>query len=164
MNNKGPVFFVVVLLTLGSLGACDPNEPTFPQMGQQNNSDDVNVTTIAYNVRKLTSSAEWIYLAPQDVDISLYRSADSVTFAASLRCQQSDALGIAQLYNFDGEYPIAGSQVESNIREYFKYVESQDIFQRLPQENAQIGIRIRSSEEGVPIEISFETAINIYTH
>lgn len=164
MNNKAPVFFVVVLLTLGSLGACDPNEPTFPQMGQQNNGDDVNVTTIKYEVRKWTSSAEWIYLAPQDVDISQYRTADSVTFATSLRCQQSDALGIAQLYNFDGEYPIAGSQVDSNVRAYYKYVESLDILQSFPQENAQIGIRIRSSEEGVPMEIAYETAIKIYTH
>jgi hypothetical protein len=164
MNNKGSFFFVALIFLLGSLSACDPNASTFPQMGPQTNVDNVKMTTIKYSVRQLTSSTEWTYLAPENVDITLYRSADSVTFAASLRCQQSDAFGIAELYNFDDENPISGSQVVSNVRAYFKYVESQDILPRFPKEKVQIGIRIRSSEEGVPIEISYESAINIYTH
>ena len=165
MQNRGSIYYVTALLLLFGLCACDPNAPTFPQLAaQQASANKVNVTSIDYEVRKWTSSEDWIYLTSKDIDLSNFRNADSVTFATSLRCQQEYALGIAQLYNFDEDRAITNSQVESNVRAYFKYVESQDILQFLPQDKAEIGIRIRSSQEGVPIEIAYETAIKIYTH
>lgn len=162
MNNR--ISTVLYLLILISFGACNLFEPVQPQSGIINSSDSVKISVVKFSIRHLTSSEEWTYFPGDNVDITSFRNIDSVRFAANMRSQGYDELCIVELYDFTNERSVRYSTVDSNVRFYFKYVESFNIFPDFPKEEVLMGIRMRSSKKGNFVEVGYDSEIIIYSH
>ena len=155
---------VLFILILSSFGACSLFDPMGSQSSSNNTPDSVKVSSIKFSVRHLTSSEEWVYFPGENVDISSFRDIDSVRFGANMRCQGYDERCIVELYDFTNDRAVLNSTVDSNIRFYFRYVESPNIFSAFPKDEALMGIRMRSSKEGNFVEVAYDSEIVIYSH
>lgn len=92
-----------------------------------------------------------------------YTGVDSITFVPSLYTSNENVKCIVELYNATDELAIEGSTIESNINEY-RFFESGNIYDNLPDEDKLIGIRIRSEVEGTDVTTGLHSFIHIYRH
>lgn len=155
---------LLLLVLLIAISSCSQLDPVAPQLGPNASQDNPEVEIIPFSVRHLTSSVEWTYFPFEEVNILDYRDVDSVRFSANMRSQDYYENCIVELYDFTNDRPIRNSTVKSNVRFYFKYVESNNILPGLPLSEALLGVRVRSSREGNPVEIAYDSQIMIFSH
>lgn len=158
---KQIVLFIFFLVAAASCSQFDASVSPF---GLNSADNEVEIETIKFEIRHLTLSEEWTYFPKEYVNILDYYEIDSVRFSANMRSQDFYENCIVELYDFTNDRPIRNSTVTSNVRFYFKYVESSNILPTFPQDEALLGIRIRSSREGNPVEVAYESQILIYSH
>ena len=90
-----------------------------------------------------------------------YTGVDSITFVPSLRTSNASTKSIVQLYNITDDIEISGTEVESNSTEYV-FVESNNIYDLLPETPSTLAIRLRSETSGISVGFGINNFLFIY--
>jgi hypothetical protein len=133
--------------------------------GNHGNSDKLIRLTIAHDGIS-TSSTEW-YISEyptynfHDFNKNDYGNIDSIVFVPSLHSDNSNNKCIAELYNITDGLSIENSQVESSSTGWdFHY--SENIYETLPSKTIDIGIRIKSENNGQNVSTGIVSYLYIY--
>lgn len=113
-----------------------------------------------------TSSTEW-YISEYptfnypDFNKNDFGNIDSIIFVPSLHTDFSNNKCIAELYNITDGLPIGNSQIETNSTGWdFHY--SENIYDNLPNKTIDIGIRIKSENNGKSVSTGIVSYLYIY--
>jgi hypothetical protein len=128
-------------------------------------SDNLVRLTIANNGIR-TSSTDWYiseyptYNFP-DFNKNDYGNIDSIVFVPSLHSDNSNNKCIVELYNITDGISIENSQIESNSIGWDFYY-SENIYNYLPSKTIDIGVRIKSENNGQYVSTGIISYLYIY--
>lgn len=92
-----------------------------------------------------------------------YNNVDSIIFVPSMHTTDPNNKCIVELYNISHGQSIEGSLIESNTPGYnFHY--SQDIFDFLPSERIDLGVRLKSEQDDINVATGLVCYMYIYQH
>jgi len=136
-------------------------DPTF------NNSDNlIRLVVSRHDVN--TSSTDWVINQYPTFNLpdfckEDYSNIDSIIFVPSMHTHDLNTKCIVDLYNLTDGLSIENSQIESNMPGYnFHY--SQDIYEFLPSERIDIGVRVKSEHAGIGVSTGIASYLYIYKH
>ena len=161
----GRTYFGLLLLLTVFITSCSLTDPGAMLPNTQSGNIQEPIEQIfELDVKKSTSSTDWVYIEAKEFNINNYNNIDSIVFGTLLRSQKSTEKAIAELYDFTNQRSVLNSTVEANVRYVLNYVESANILPTLPKAPITIGIRLKSSAEGHFVEVSGGNSLIIYTH
>lgn len=113
-----------------------------------------------------TSSNEWQITPYESLQLFRfnklhYTNVDSITFVSTMYTSNINNKCFNQLYNVTDNSPIENTTLESNVSDYI-YVESNNIYDYLPNEEKLIGIRVRSENNGTTVAKGANSFLHIY--
>lgn len=152
--------FTAILIT-GICSSCNllDNGANFPDDNQSKSE------TIYFSGRLSTGSADW-YLSPSDqratFDKSRYTEIDSIIFQAGLRTPTGDVDCEAQLYIINEEKEVSGSNLRSVVSYQLNQVRSEDLQYSIPDQEVELGVRLRSSRQGVTVYSGDASFLMVY--
>jgi hypothetical protein len=90
-----------------------------------------------------------------------YANVDSIIFSCSMNTSNDSTKCIAELYNITDSVSIQNTLLESNVTQYV-FVDSENIFDSLPDKEITLAIRIKSEHNGVRVNTGKRSYLFLY--
>ncbi len=147
------VYFIIILAVFCILESCTINEVGPP--GQDGVSDQQ--IRLEFGTELITADTNWVNL-PDEFDLikfdrDNYVELDSIQFVAGLESTFNGDTCFVQLINKTNGNPITDATLMSDTTA-FQFLETSDIFDNLPTNETNLGLRIRSSRLGTEVRVN----------
>ena len=159
--NRFVIFSLLAAILL--VGCSDRPAPLIPAPNAGKLEDE---ETIAFSGTLRTEDTDWHLSDDGLTQVISFNKADypqakRATFATMIRTSSNDNKVYAQLYNLTDSTRVAGTDLYANC-ECFRWVESEDILERLPNKPVMLALRIRSEKEGFFVMTNYNSFLTMF--